>query len=75
MKKKHKKGINIKVIKEILNKNKNYWNRKQKLIRTKKKDFRRSQIKERKKQTKVGKECNIRLNISSWPNFIHQRAK
>ncbi len=38
MKKKHKKGINIKVIKEILNKNKNDWNRK-KLIHTQKKRF------------------------------------
>jgi hypothetical protein len=32
-----KKRININASKEILNKNKNYWNRKQKLIRTKKK--------------------------------------
>jgi hypothetical protein len=74
MKKKHKKGANILAIKEILNKNKNYWKRKQKLIHTKK-NLRGPQIKERNKQTKVGKESNIRLNISSWPNFIHQRAK
>ncbi len=61
MKKKHKKRINIKAIKVILNKNKNYWNRKQKLIHTKKRfqTITNQRKKERNKGRQVGRKNAI----------------